>query len=89
MEIYFTINVRLITHSVDIETENVMTSILFLSISPQSTLTAHVGVGYLARVGYLACNPWQEVVEDESHAGQEPVQGRVYFCEGRIWSYGP
>lgn len=48
MEVYFTINVRLITHSVDVETANVLTPVLFLSIPPQCTLTVHAGVGYLA-----------------------------------------
>lgn len=38
MEVYFTINLRLITHPVDIETENVTASVLFLSILLQCTL---------------------------------------------------
>lgn len=80
---YFTINVRLITHSVDVDTENVTTSILFLSTSPQCPLTAHVAVGH------LACTSWQKVGGGESSTGQEPVQRRVQLCERRIYSSGP
>lgn len=80
---YLTINVWLITHSVDVDTENVTTSVLFLSTSGQCPLTAHM------EVGHIACTSWRKVAEGESSTGQEPVQGRVQFCERRVYSCGP
>lgn len=80
---YFTINVRLITRSVDVDSENVTTSILFLSTSPQCPLTAHVAVGH------IACTSWQKVGGSESSTGQEPVRGRVQLYERRIYSCDP
>lgn len=80
---YFTINVWLITPSVDVDTENVTTSVLFLSTSPQCPLTAHVAVGH------VSFTSWKKVAGGESSPGQEPVQGTAQLCERSIYFCGP
>lgn len=80
---YFTINVRLLTHSVDVNTENVTTSVPFLSTSPLCPLTARVAMGY------IACSFWQKFDGSVSSTGHEPVQETVQLCGRRIYSCGP
>lgn len=53
---YFTIKVWLITHSVDVGTEDVTTSVLFLNTSGLCPLTAHVAGGH------SACTPGKRLM---------------------------
>lgn len=75
---YFTINVWLITHSVDVDTENVTTSVIFLSTSGQCPLTAHVAVGH------IACTPGKRLMGVRVALGKSLSRVKYSSVKGRF-----